>query len=65
MSEKTNKAVAKRFKITKGGKGKLLRSKPGFHHFRRRKSVKQKRQARQDQGIGEGFDKKLKCLILG
>lgn len=34
---KTHKSTSKRFRISKGGKGKLLRTKQGKSHFRRRK----------------------------
>jgi len=38
---KTNKAAARRFKIT--GKGKIMRAKGMKSHFRRRKSKRTKR----------------------
>lgn len=34
---KTHKSTSKRFRISKGGKGKLMRTKQGKSHFRRRK----------------------------
>ncbi|MCD4737988.1 MAG: 50S ribosomal protein L35 [Anaerolineae bacterium] len=34
---KTHKATSKRFRRTKGGKGKLVRTRQGKSHFRRRK----------------------------
>ncbi|MEA3309619.1 MAG: 50S ribosomal protein L35 [Chloroflexota bacterium] len=34
---KTHKATAKRFRRTRGGKGKLVRTYQGKSHFRRRK----------------------------
>jgi len=40
---KTHKATAKRFRRTKGGKGKLVRSRLGRGHFRRNKSKRAKR----------------------
>jgi len=40
---KTHKATAKRFRRTKGGKGKLTRPKQGQSHFRRKKSKDVKR----------------------
>ena len=40
---KTHKSTAKRFRRTKGGKGKLTRTKQGKSHFRRRKSKDVKR----------------------
>jgi large subunit ribosomal protein L35 len=40
---KTHKSTSKRFRRTKGGKGKLVRTKLGKSHFRRRKSKRAKR----------------------
>ena len=40
---KTHKSTSKRFRRTKGGKGKLMRTKLGKSHFRRRKSKRVKR----------------------
>jgi len=34
---KTHKPTSKRFRITKGGKGKLMKTKQGKSHFRRKK----------------------------
>jgi large subunit ribosomal protein L35 len=34
---KTHKSTSKRFRMTKGGKGKLMRTKQGKSHFRRKK----------------------------
>ena len=34
---KTHKSASKRFRLTKGGKGKLMRTKQGKSHFRRKK----------------------------
>jgi ribosomal protein L35 len=34
---KTHKPASKRFRMTKGGKGKLMQTKQGKSHFRRRK----------------------------
>ena len=39
---KTHKATAKRFRVT--GSGKLVRTKGGKSHFRRRRSARAKRQ---------------------
>jgi large subunit ribosomal protein L35 len=41
---KTHKSTSKRFRLTKGGKGKLMRTKQGKSHLRRKKSVATKRQ---------------------
>jgi len=40
---KTHKSTSKRFRRTKGGKGKLMRTKVGKSHLRRKKSVRVKR----------------------
>ena len=40
---KTHKSTAKRFRRTKGGKGKLTRTKMGKSHLRRKKSKRAKR----------------------
>ena len=34
---KTHKSTSKRFRLSKGGKGKLMRTKQGKSHFRRKK----------------------------
>jgi len=40
---KTHKSTSKRFRRTKGGKGKLMRTKQGKSHLRRKKSKRVKR----------------------
>jgi large subunit ribosomal protein L35 len=35
---RTHKSTSKRFRISQGGKGKLMRTKQGKSHFRRKKS---------------------------
>jgi large subunit ribosomal protein L35 len=40
---KTHKSTSKRFRRTKGGKGKLVRTKMGKSHLRRKKSRRAKR----------------------
>ncbi|MGD1992014.1 MAG: bL35 family ribosomal protein [Anaerolineae bacterium] len=39
---KTHKSASKRFRRTKGGKGKLVRTKMGKSHLRRKKSRRTK-----------------------
>ena len=41
---KTHKSTSKRFHISKGGKGKLMKTKQGKSHFRRKKSRRLKAQ---------------------
>jgi len=52
MSQKTRKAIAKRFKVT--GTGKVRRWKANHRHLLRNKTQKQKRAMRQDHSLGEG-----------
>ena len=40
---KTHKATSKRFRRTRGGKGKLMRTRQGKSHLRRKKSARAKR----------------------
>jgi len=40
---KTHKSTSKRFRRTRGGKGKLMRTKQGKSHLRRKKSKRAKR----------------------
>lgn len=40
---KTHKSTSKRFRLTQGGKGKLMRTKLGKSHLRRKKSARAKR----------------------
>ena len=40
---KTHKSTSKRFRLTQGGKGKLMRTKLGKSHLRRKKSKRAKR----------------------
>jgi large subunit ribosomal protein L35 len=40
---KTHKSTSKRFRRTRGGKGKLMRTRMGKSHLRRKKSKRAKR----------------------
>ncbi|MBN1179159.1 MAG: 50S ribosomal protein L35 [Anaerolineae bacterium] len=40
---KTHKSTSKRFRLSKGGKGKLMRTKVGKSHLRRKKVKRVKR----------------------
>jgi large subunit ribosomal protein L35 len=55
--QKTNKSVAKRFKLT--ARGKLVRRTPGFRHLLSAKSTKQKRRATRDKLVAPGHAKPL------
>jgi large subunit ribosomal protein L35 len=58
---KTHKATAKRFRVT--GSGKVVRTKGGKSHFRRRKSTRVKQQLDKMQPIGNtALAKRIKKL---
>lgn len=58
---KTHKATAKRFRVTGGGK--VMRTKGGKSHFRRRKSTRVKQQLDKMQPIGNSaLAKRIKKL---
>ncbi len=58
---KTHKATAKRFRVTGGGK--VVRTKGGKSHFRRRKSTRVKQQLDKMQPIGNrALAKRIKKL---
>lgn len=40
---KTHRSASKRFRLTRGGKGKLMRTKQGKSHLRRKKQSRTKR----------------------
>jgi large subunit ribosomal protein L35 len=54
---KTNKSIAKRFKLT--ATGKLMRRTPGFRHLLRSKSTKAKRRASRDKLVAPGHAEAL------
>jgi large subunit ribosomal protein L35 len=58
---KTHKSTAKRFRMT--GSGKIVRTKGGQSHFRRRRSKRAKRQFGEMQVVqGSGFLKRIRRL---
>lgn len=58
---KTHKATAKRFRLT--GTGKLVRTKGGKSHFRRRTSARTKRLFTEMIPVqGKGFQKRIRRL---
>jgi large subunit ribosomal protein L35 len=58
---KTHKATAKRFRLT--GSGKLVRTKGGQSHFRRRTSKRSKSQFTDMIEVkGKGFQKRIRRL---
>ncbi|MBI4128123.1 MAG: 50S ribosomal protein L35 [Parcubacteria group bacterium] len=58
---KTNKAIAKRFKVTK--KGKVLKRTAGQDHFNTREPGKVTRMKRRDRQLSESFTKTVKKLL--
>jgi large subunit ribosomal protein L35 len=58
---KTNKTAAKRFTIT--GSGKLLRTKGGKSHLRRRKPARVKRQYDEMLPVDRVDQKRIKRLL--
>ncbi len=57
MKQKTRKAVAKRVKTTKGGKGKKMFDNANNHHLLKNKSKRSK-----NRGYMEAFKGRLKSL---
>ncbi len=55
---KTNKAVAKRVKVT--ARGKLMRHRPGASHLKSRKSPKRLRRLRSRGVVSAGFAKHIR-----
>ncbi|OPX23121.1 MAG: 50S ribosomal protein L35 [Planctomycetales bacterium 4484_123] len=58
---KTNKAIAKRIKVTAGGK--LRRRRPLAGHLKSRKSPKRVRNLRRTRSVSKGFGKQAKRML--
>ena len=58
---KTNKAVAKRIKVT--ARGKLKRGRPLGGHLKSRKSPKRVRALRQRRDVSKGFAKQARKML--
>ncbi len=58
---KTNKAVAKRIKVT--ARGKLMRHRPLRGHLKSRKSPKRIRQLRQGRAVSKAFTRHARRLL--
>lgn len=58
---KTNRAAAKRFKVT--GTGRLKRSKAGMSHILGKKSQKRKRNLRKSGLVDKADEKPMKRLL--
>lgn len=60
---KTNKSVAKRFKIT--GKGKVKRGQAFKSHILTKKTSKRKRNLRKTVIAAKGDERRMKRMLLG
>jgi len=58
---KTNKALAKRIKVTKNGK--LIRRHAGKRHLNSGMSPKRRRRLRKPASVGQGFRKRIKRAL--
>ena len=58
---KTNRAAAKRFKVT--GKGRIRRPKGGAQHNMNGKSRKRRRRLRDNDMVDKTLERKIKRLI--
>ncbi|MEJ7734653.1 MAG: 50S ribosomal protein L35 [Polyangiaceae bacterium] len=58
---KTNRAAAKRFKVT--GSGKVRRSKGGLNHGMQEKSKKRLRRLRKNDLVDSSFQKRIKLML--
>ncbi|MFW6155475.1 MAG: 50S ribosomal protein L35 [Planctomycetota bacterium] len=58
---KTNKAVAKRFKVT--ATGKIMKRMPGRGHLLSNKSGKQIRAGRQPSRLHKGYARTVRALL--
>lgn len=61
MKQKTNKAIAKRFRVT--GKKKIMKRSAGQDHFNGRDTGKQTRQKRNDQKMSKSFEDTIKTFM--
>lgn len=59
--QRTSKATAKRFKLTK--RGKLLRGRQYGRHLRRNKSAAQKRRYKEPATVSKGMTTTIKRLL--
>jgi len=58
---KTNRAAAKRFRVT--GSGRVRRSKSGLNHMMQEKSRKRLRRLRKNDMVERAFEKRIKLLL--
>jgi len=58
---KTNRAAAKRFKVT--GSGRVRRPKGGLNHGMQEKSKKRLRRLRKNDMVDSSFQKRIKLML--
>jgi large subunit ribosomal protein L35 len=58
---KTNRAAAKRFRVT--GSGRIRRSKSGLNHMMQEKSRKRLRRLRKNDMVDSTLEKRIKLLL--
>ncbi len=58
---KTNRAAAKRFKVT--GSGRIRRSKAGCNHMMQEKSRSRLRRLRKNDMVDSSFQKRIKLML--
>ena len=58
---KTNRAAAKRFRVT--GSGRIRRSKSGLNHMMQEKSRKRLRRLRKNDIVDSALEKRVKLLL--
>ena len=58
---KTNRAAAKRFRVS--GSGRIRRSKSGLNHGMQEKSRKRLRRLRQNDMVAKAMEKRVKLLL--
>ena len=58
---KTNRAAAKRFKVT--GSGRIRRSKSGLNHMMQEKSRKRLRRLRKNDMVDSTLQKRIKLML--
>jgi large subunit ribosomal protein L35 len=58
---KTNRAAAKRFRVT--GSGRIRRSKSGLNHMMQEKSRKRLRRLRKNDMVDSTLQKRIKLLL--
>ncbi|MFO0763092.1 MAG: 50S ribosomal protein L35 [Byssovorax sp.] len=58
---KTNRAAAKRFRIS--GSGRVRRSKSGLNHGMQEKSRKRLRRCRKNDMVDSTFEKRIKLML--